>query len=89
VQAATHTAKLANSRNFDYLLEGGMILCGTPDDLVEQIRRYEEVGATQMLMGISIGDIGHDEVLRSIDLIGQEVIPQFERSPRPAGVTAG
>jgi alkanesulfonate monooxygenase SsuD/methylene tetrahydromethanopterin reductase-like flavin-dependent oxidoreductase (luciferase family) len=89
VQAATHTAKLANARNFDYLLEGGMILCGTPDDLVAQIRRFEEVGATQMLMGISIGEIGHEEVLRSIDLIGQEVIPQFQRSPRPAGVTVG
>jgi alkanesulfonate monooxygenase SsuD/methylene tetrahydromethanopterin reductase-like flavin-dependent oxidoreductase (luciferase family) len=86
VQAATHTAKLANARNFDYLLEGGMILCGTPDDLVQQIRRFEEVGATQMLMGISIGDITHEEVLRSIDMIGQEVIPQFQRSPSRAAI---
>ena len=66
-----------SAHNFDYLLDGGMILCGTPDDLIETIERFEAIGTTQMLMGISIGDITHDDVLRSIELIGNEVIPHF------------
>jgi alkanesulfonate monooxygenase SsuD/methylene tetrahydromethanopterin reductase-like flavin-dependent oxidoreductase (luciferase family) len=78
IDAATHASeRVATSRNFDYLLDGGMILCGTPDDLIETIERFEAVGATQMLMGISIGDISHEDVLRSIELIGSEVIPHF------------
>jgi alkanesulfonate monooxygenase SsuD/methylene tetrahydromethanopterin reductase-like flavin-dependent oxidoreductase (luciferase family) len=66
-----------SGHNFDYLLDGGMILCGTPDDLIETIERFEAIGTTQMLLGISIGDIAHDDVLRSIELIGTEVIPHF------------
>jgi alkanesulfonate monooxygenase SsuD/methylene tetrahydromethanopterin reductase-like flavin-dependent oxidoreductase (luciferase family) len=71
--------RAARQRNFDYLLDGGMILCGTPDDIIEVIERFEAVGVTQMLMGISIGDIAHEDVMRSIDLIGREVIPHFAR----------
>jgi alkanesulfonate monooxygenase SsuD/methylene tetrahydromethanopterin reductase-like flavin-dependent oxidoreductase (luciferase family) len=85
IDAATHASeKVAATRNFDYLLDGGMILCGTPDDLIETIERFEAVGATQMLMGISIGDIGQEDILRSIELIGSEVIPHFTKKPAVA-----
>jgi alkanesulfonate monooxygenase SsuD/methylene tetrahydromethanopterin reductase-like flavin-dependent oxidoreductase (luciferase family) len=87
IDLAQHAGdRAAARRNFDYLLDGGMILCGTPDDLIETIRRFEAVGTTQMLMGISIGDIAHEDVMRSIDLIGTEVIPHFvgEAAAAPA-----
>jgi alkanesulfonate monooxygenase SsuD/methylene tetrahydromethanopterin reductase-like flavin-dependent oxidoreductase (luciferase family) len=86
-QVAGNIDKLAAARNFDYLLDGGMILCGTPDDLIETIERFENVGATQMILGTAIGGITHEQVLRSIDLIGSEVIPHFAR--RPAAAPAG
>jgi len=76
-KVASNLDKLAAARNFDYLLDGGMILCGTPDDLIETIERFEGVGATQMILGTAIGGITHEQVLRSIDLIGAEVIPHF------------
>ena len=77
-EAAAHAGeRVASRKNFDYLLDGGMILCGTPDDLIKTIERFQSVGVTQMLMGISIGDIAHKDVMRSIELIGQEVIPHF------------
>ncbi len=87
IDVATNQAERAARRNFDYLLEGGMILCGTPDDLIETIERFEAVGATQMLMGIAIGDISHEDVLRSIELIGAEVIPHFANRRRKVAVT--
>ena len=31
-------------------------------------------------------DITHEQVLRSIDLIGREVIPQFQKSPSRAAI---
>jgi alkanesulfonate monooxygenase SsuD/methylene tetrahydromethanopterin reductase-like flavin-dependent oxidoreductase (luciferase family) len=80
IDLAKHrSADAAATRNFDYLYEGGMILCGTPDDLIETIETFEAVGMTQMLMAKSIGGIPHEDVLRSIDLIGREVIPHFEQ----------
>jgi alkanesulfonate monooxygenase SsuD/methylene tetrahydromethanopterin reductase-like flavin-dependent oxidoreductase (luciferase family) len=74
--------------NFDHLLDGGMILCGTPDDLIETIERFEAIGTTEMLLGISIGDISHEDVLRSIELIGSEVIPHFTNKAALANAAA-
>jgi alkanesulfonate monooxygenase SsuD/methylene tetrahydromethanopterin reductase-like flavin-dependent oxidoreductase (luciferase family) len=80
VDAATNSSeKVAHRRNFDYLFDGGMILCGTPDDLIETIERFEAVGTTQMVMGMSIGGIPHEDVMRSIELVGNEVIPHFAK----------
>jgi alkanesulfonate monooxygenase SsuD/methylene tetrahydromethanopterin reductase-like flavin-dependent oxidoreductase (luciferase family) len=84
IAAATAAGERAAARrNVDYLLDGGMILCGTPDDLITTIETFEAVGVTQILMGISISDIAHDDVMRSIELIGQEVIPHFVRRSSP------
>jgi alkanesulfonate monooxygenase SsuD/methylene tetrahydromethanopterin reductase-like flavin-dependent oxidoreductase (luciferase family) len=89
VTAAEKTAKAggATSRNFDYLLDGGMILCGTPDDIKARIADFERAGATQILMATSVGGIPHEAVLSSIDLIGREVIPDFQTSTSVAAVS--
>jgi alkanesulfonate monooxygenase SsuD/methylene tetrahydromethanopterin reductase-like flavin-dependent oxidoreductase (luciferase family) len=87
VDVATNASE-GSARNFDYLLDNGMILCGTPDDLIETIGRFETIGTTQMLLGTSIGDIAHDEVLRSIELIGTEVIPHFAKKASVDKTTA-
>ena len=77
------------AHNFGYLLDGGMILCGTPDDLIAQITEFQEAGATQILMAKSVGGIPHQDILRSIDLIGREVIPHFQKTPTtPTPTTA-
>jgi len=87
IDVAKHASE-SSARNFDYLLDGGMILCGTPEDLIETIERFEAIGTTQMLLGISIGDIAHTDVLRSIELIGTEVIPHFATNASAAKVVA-
>jgi alkanesulfonate monooxygenase SsuD/methylene tetrahydromethanopterin reductase-like flavin-dependent oxidoreductase (luciferase family) len=89
VSVATSQAERAAARNFDYLLDGGMILCGTPDDLIRTIEQFEAVGVTQMLMGISIGDLAHDDVMRSIELIGEQVIPHFATRGRAVAAEIG
>jgi alkanesulfonate monooxygenase SsuD/methylene tetrahydromethanopterin reductase-like flavin-dependent oxidoreductase (luciferase family) len=86
ISVAEKATQGATARNFDYLLDGGMILCGTPDDLKARIAEFEQAGATQILMATSVGGIAHQDVVRSIDLIGQEVIPHFQTTRTPATV---
>lgn len=81
-KASENIDKLAAARNFDYLLDGGMILCGTPEQLIETVERFEAVGASQMILGTAIGGIEHEDVLRSIELMGAEVIPHFQSADR-------
>lgn len=60
---------------FDYLLDNGMVLVGSPDTIIENIRGFRDIGATQMLTAMQLGNIPHEKVLESIQLFGKEVIP--------------
>jgi alkanesulfonate monooxygenase SsuD/methylene tetrahydromethanopterin reductase-like flavin-dependent oxidoreductase (luciferase family) len=75
--AASKSAGAADRVKFDYLFENGMILCGSPDTICGHIAKYQSIGATQMIMGTQIGNIPHEETMRSIKLCGEAVIPQF------------
>ncbi|MGH9212085.1 MAG: LLM class flavin-dependent oxidoreductase [Acidimicrobiales bacterium] len=68
---------LLDQLNMDYLLDSGAAICGTPDDCTEGIRRYEEAGVDTLLCLVNPYKIPHEAVLRTIELMGTEVIPQF------------
>jgi len=87
---ASRSGGAADRLKFDYLLERGMILCGSPDTICAQIAKYEAIGATQMILGTQINRIPHEEAMRSIRLTGEAVIPQFRkrtRAPQPVAAT--
>jgi len=56
-----------------------MIIVGTPDQCLEKILRYEEAGVDQLLCYVQFGTIPHEKVMRNLELLGTEVIPQLER----------
>jgi alkanesulfonate monooxygenase SsuD/methylene tetrahydromethanopterin reductase-like flavin-dependent oxidoreductase (luciferase family) len=60
----------------DWLIEeSGTVLCGSPDTLIRQIRRYVDLGATEVL--IRLDGVRHERIMRAIELIGRHVIPHF------------
>ena len=40
--------------------------------------RYEEAGVDQLLCYVQFGDLPHDKVMRSLELLGTKVIPRLE-----------
>ena len=65
----------------DHLIEGGYMLCGTPDEVCEQVVRYQDVGCDQVVFGLPGEGIEHDEILEMLELFGDVVIPEFDRDP--------
>jgi alkanesulfonate monooxygenase SsuD/methylene tetrahydromethanopterin reductase-like flavin-dependent oxidoreductase (luciferase family) len=61
-------------------IKEGFILCGSPDEVLGQIKKYEEVGADQIVFGLPI-DMGLDNALESIELFGKYVIPEYDKDP--------
>ena len=51
------------------------IMIGTPDDLVERIKRLEAMGVDEIVLRID--DLGVSAHLKAIELIGKYVIPEF------------
>lgn len=50
---------------------------GTPDQLREFLRRYEEAGVDQLIFVMQAGRNRHEHIMESLELFGTEVLPEF------------
>jgi alkanesulfonate monooxygenase SsuD/methylene tetrahydromethanopterin reductase-like flavin-dependent oxidoreductase (luciferase family) len=57
----------------------GAVICGDPDEALEQCRRWESAGADQLIFGT--GCATTDETIEMIELMGQHVIPKIDTDP--------
>jgi alkanesulfonate monooxygenase SsuD/methylene tetrahydromethanopterin reductase-like flavin-dependent oxidoreductase (luciferase family) len=71
----------ASDEELDELIKAGWLLCGTPDEVCEQVTRYQTVGCDQVVFGVPNDSVEHDEVLEMLELFGTKVIPEFDHDP--------
>ncbi len=50
---------------------------GTPDQIRQFLRRYEEAGVDQVIFVMQAGKNTHEDIMSSIELFGKEVLPEF------------
>jgi len=50
---------------------------GTPDQIREFIKRYEEAGVDQLIFVSQAGKNKHEDIMESLELFGKEVLPEF------------
>lgn len=50
---------------------------GSPQQLVELVRRYEEAGVDQMIFVLQAGPNQHEHICESLELFGKKVLPAF------------
>jgi alkanesulfonate monooxygenase SsuD/methylene tetrahydromethanopterin reductase-like flavin-dependent oxidoreductase (luciferase family) len=55
-------------------LRGAM---GTPQQVREYIRRYEDLGVDQLILSCATGRNEHEHVMESLELFAKEVMPEF------------
>lgn len=68
----------ATEEMLDELIKAGWLLCGTPDEVAEQVQRYEAVGTDQVVFGLPGEGLEHEEVLECLELFGDKVIPEYD-----------
>ncbi len=61
----------------DILMDMNACVCGTPEQAIEQCKRYEDAGIDLLLCLVNPFDIAHDKVMQTIELVGKHVIPEF------------
>ncbi len=57
---------------------------GTPDQVRQYLRRYEEAGVDQVIFVLQAGRNRHEHIMESIELFGREVLPEFLERDEPA-----
>jgi alkanesulfonate monooxygenase SsuD/methylene tetrahydromethanopterin reductase-like flavin-dependent oxidoreductase (luciferase family) len=67
-----------NILDADYLMEKELILIGSPETVAEKLRRWGEEGSFNTFFGeFNFGNLAEDDLMRSLNLFGSEVIPQL------------
>ena len=67
----------------DGLIEGGYMLCGTPDEVSEQIAAWGDVGMDQLVFGLPIEGMHHEEVLAMPRALRRQGDPRVRQGPHP------
>ncbi|MCU1388104.1 MAG: Luciferase-like monooxygenase [Ilumatobacteraceae bacterium] len=68
--------------------EQDMIIIGTPEECLEKIIRYDEVGVDELLCYVQFGDLPHEKVVRNLELLATQVIPKLEARGHRVDATA-
>jgi alkanesulfonate monooxygenase SsuD/methylene tetrahydromethanopterin reductase-like flavin-dependent oxidoreductase (luciferase family) len=71
----------ADEDALDALIEGGWLLCGTPDEVCGQIEKYQTVGTDQLVFGLPSDGMEPAEVHEMLELFGTKVIPEYDKDP--------
>lgn len=65
---------LDHEGDMDFLVsETPSVMVGDPDDFIKRIRKLQQMGIDEILLRID--GIPHEDIMRSIELIGREVMP--------------
>ncbi len=65
------------SISFDEINERDMVIVGDPDQCIDKLKRYEKAGADHVLCIMQVGGLRHEHIMKSIELFGKYVIPEF------------
>ncbi len=61
--------------------EKGASIVGTPDECAEVLQKWEAIGVDQLIMGPTGSAWPYELVEESVELLGNKVIPQFDKEP--------
>ncbi|GGP66797.1 luciferase [Streptomyces abikoensis] len=64
----------------ELLIAEELMICGDPDEVFRQCKRWEQAGADQLSFGLPIG-ISPGDTMTTIRLIGEHVIPKIDTDP--------
>jgi hypothetical protein len=51
---------------------------GTPDQVREYLRRYEDAGIDQVIFCSQAGKTQHEHIMETLELFGREILPEFQ-----------
>ncbi|TJZ52085.1 LLM class flavin-dependent oxidoreductase [Streptomyces piniterrae] len=64
----------------ELLIAEELMICGDPDEVLRQCKRWEQAGADQLSFGLPIG-VPYEDTMNTIKLIGEHVIPKIDTDP--------
>lgn len=80
------------AKTIEFLAEQRMIICGSPDTVVQQLEHHQkEIGYGKIIAMMQFGTLPHDMTVRSMELFAKKCIPRLRaigEDPVPTKVQA-
>ena len=70
----------------DTLVDRGVLVAGNPDSCIKAAKLHEEAGVDQLQLVMATQTIGHENVMKSIEMFGKHVLPAFRGAEKTARV---
>ena len=64
--------------------DADMIVVGDPDKCFEKMKHYADLGVDELICYVQFGYLPHESVMKTIELLGKEVLPELEKYEPPA-----
>jgi alkanesulfonate monooxygenase SsuD/methylene tetrahydromethanopterin reductase-like flavin-dependent oxidoreductase (luciferase family) len=61
--------------------ENGSAIVGTPEECAEALRKWDAIGVDQLILGPSGSVYPHEVLVETVELFGNQVIPEFDTDP--------
>lgn len=81
------TRQYGKGAEYEDLEAREQLLIGTPEDVVNILKKYQEIGCDHIMMLMNFGGLPHEKVLKSMELVAREVMPAFKGSPKEKMLT--
>jgi alkanesulfonate monooxygenase SsuD/methylene tetrahydromethanopterin reductase-like flavin-dependent oxidoreductase (luciferase family) len=62
----------------DHFNEADMVVVGDPDRCFEKMKHYADLGVDQLICYVQFGYNSHESVMKTIELLGKEILPEIE-----------
>jgi len=63
----------------DAFHDADMFVVGDPEQCLEKMKRYADLGVDQMVCRVEYGHLSHESIMKNIELLGKEVLPELEK----------
>ena len=67
----------SHNRILDVMVNEGVLCLGDPQRCIDLMERYRQIGVTQFMAIVQVGSLTHEEIVDSLRLFGEKVIPKF------------
>lgn len=71
--------KIWDELDAETLCDRAVVIGGDPDSCIEALKKHEATGIDQMMIMMQTETIPHEKVMKSIELFGKYVIPEFKK----------
>lgn len=80
------TRQYGRNAQFEDLEEREQLLIGSPEDVINRLKKYEDAGCDHIMMLMNFGGLPHEQVLRSMELVAEKVMPAFKVKKEPVSL---